>query len=55
MNEFDECGVFGYCVILEFHFNFFVVGVGVPRGFRPPTAGTTFWWGGGSAPLRRDF
>ncbi len=25
MNEFDECGVFGYCVILEFHFNFFCV------------------------------
>lgn len=24
-HEIDECGVFGYCMILEFHFNFMIL------------------------------
>jgi hypothetical protein len=59
MNEFDECGVFGYCVILEFHFNFFVVGVPPPNdgnyvlvGVPPPYDGNYVLveWGGVGVP-----
>jgi hypothetical protein len=32
IDEIDECGVFGCCMILEICFNFIVGG---PRGFRP--------------------
>ena len=49
MTRLNECRVFGCCMILENYFNF--------MGVRPPTTGTTFWWGfrGGSAPYDGNY